>query len=86
MEVGCDVAVQKGWATECVGSPMYRVTEKIKATRLQLINWVKATNRSILGEILETEDKLNALFGRPFNETTIAQRHELNSRLQSLLA
>ena len=32
------------------------------------------------------EDKLNSLFGQPFTETTIAQRHELYTRLHSLLA
>ena len=43
-----------------------------KATRLQLANWAKTTKRSIPGEISETEDKLNALFGKAFTETTIA--------------
>ncbi|KAB2609731.1 hypothetical protein D8674_041329 [Pyrus ussuriensis x Pyrus communis] len=65
---------------------MFRVTEKIKATRLQLANWAKTTKRLISGEISETKDKLNALFGKPITETTIAQRHELNTRLQALLA
>lgn len=31
------------------------------------------------------EDKLNSLFGQPLIETTIAQRHELYTRLHSLL-
>ncbi|XP_068309911.1 uncharacterized protein [Pyrus communis] len=86
MEEGCVVAVQQGWATEFHGSPMFQVTEKIKATQLQLANWAKTMKRSIPREISETEDKLNALFGRPFTKTTIAQRHELNTWLQSLLA
>lgn len=31
------------------------------------------------------KDKLQALFGKPFTKTTIAQRHELYTRLHSLL-
>lgn len=30
---GCTEAVKAGWESECVGSPMFRVTEKNKATR-----------------------------------------------------
>lgn len=48
---------------EFQGSPMFCVMEKIKATRIQLANWAKATKRSISGEISKTEDKLNSLFG-----------------------
>ncbi|XP_070679341.1 uncharacterized protein [Malus domestica] len=59
--------------------------EKIKVTRLQLANWAKTTKRSIPGEISETKDKLNVLFRKPFTETTIAQQHELNTRLQAFL-
>lgn len=47
---------------------MYQVMEKIKVTRLHLLKWVKNTECSILGEIMATEDKLQALFGKPFTE------------------
>lgn len=80
------MAVQEGWSSVSIGSPMSRVMEKIKATRVWLLKWVKRTERSIPSEIVETEDKLQALFGKPFTETTIAQRHKLYTRLQSLLA
>lgn len=75
-----------GWEMVFQGSPMFCVTEKIKATRMQLTNWANATKRTIPGEITETEDKLNSLFGQPFTETIIAQRHELYTKLHSLLA
>lgn len=78
--------VKVGWSTSRLGSPMYQVMEKIKVTRLQLLKWVKNSERSIPGEISVTKDKLQTLFGKPFTDTTIAQRHELYSRLHSLLA
>ncbi|KAB2619858.1 hypothetical protein D8674_037424 [Pyrus ussuriensis x Pyrus communis] len=31
--LGCETAVQAGWSTSCHGSPMFQVTEKIKAIR-----------------------------------------------------
>lgn len=65
---------------------MYQVMQKIKATQVQLLKWVKTSERSILGEIVATEDKLHALFGKPFTNTTIAQRHDLYTHLHSLLA
>lgn len=74
---GYETAVQGGWSFVCNGSPMYKVTEKIKARRVQLLKWVKSTERSIPSEIVATEDKLQSLFGKPFTEMTIAQRHEL---------
>lgn len=86
MKEDCKDAMQVGWASSFSGSPMYQVTEKIKATRIQLLKWVKNTERSVPRETAATEDKLNCLFGQPFTEATIAQRHELYSKLHSLLA
>ncbi|XP_070660612.1 uncharacterized protein [Malus domestica] len=83
---GCETAMQAGWSTSCHGSPMFQVMEKIKATRVQLLKWVKSSERSIPWEIIVTEDKLQTLFGKPFTKTTIAQRHDLYTRLHSLLA
>lgn len=37
---GCTEAIKLGWAAEFECSPMFQVMEKIKATRIQLINWV----------------------------------------------
>lgn len=65
---------------------MYQVVKKIKVTWVQLLKWVKTIERSILGEIVTMEDKLHALFGKPFTETTITQRHDLYTHLHSLLA
>lgn len=86
MRDSCETTGQEGWSTNCVGSPMYQVVEKIKETQVQLLKWVKSTERSIPGEIIATEEKLLALFGKLFTETTIAQRHELYTQLHSLLA
>ncbi|XP_070665195.1 uncharacterized protein [Malus domestica] len=83
---GCQEAVQEGWNSEIVRSAMFQVTEKIKATRVELMKWAKNNERSIPEEIAETEDKLNSLFGQPFTETSIAQRYELYNKLHSLLA
>lgn len=60
---GCTEAVKVGWAAECNGSPMYLVTEKIKATRIRLLKWASRETRKIPGEIAATKDKLNNLFG-----------------------
>lgn len=79
---GCIEMVGSAWSKECNGSLMFQVTEKIKATRLQLMQWVKNSER----EIKATEDKSNSLFGQPFTGTTIAQRQELYTKLPSLLA
>ncbi|XP_070675647.1 uncharacterized protein [Malus domestica] len=83
---GCTEAVKLGWTTKFEGSPMFQVAEKIKATRIQLINWVNRGHRRLPGDIAAIEDKLNSLFGQSFNDTTIAQRKELYMQLHSLLA
>lgn len=76
----------KDGVQNCIGSPMYQVMEKIKVTRVHLLKLVKSTERSIPSEIVAKEDKLQPLFGKLFTKTTIAQMHELYTRLHSLLA
>lgn len=74
------------WQIRCSGLPMFQVTEKIKATRVHLLKWVKSTERYLPAELAATEDKLNCLFGQPFTKTSIAQRNDLYTKLHSLLA
>ena len=65
---------------------MFQVVENIKATHVQLLKWVRSIERSIPGEIVETEDKLHALFCKHFTDTNITQMHELCTCLHLLLA
>lgn len=83
---GCMEVVGLAWSKECSSSSIFQVTKKIKATQLQLMQWVKNSEREILREMKAMEDKLNSLFGQPFAKTTIAQRQELYTKLPSLLA
>ena len=82
---GCAEAVKKGWKHYVEGSPMFRVTEKIKLTRMKLNQWVCSNVRSGPREILELEDKLTCLLGQPFTDDSIEKKNELIGKLNRLL-
>ncbi|KAB2605929.1 hypothetical protein D8674_005646 [Pyrus ussuriensis x Pyrus communis] len=48
VQEGCAEAVKAGWESTFTGSPMFKVTEKIKATRFQLLNWAKRMENVIV--------------------------------------
>lgn len=48
------------------GSPIFQVTEKIKATRMMLTNWACSNARTRPREIREAKDKFTSLLGHPF--------------------
>ena len=64
---------------------MFQVTEKIKMTRMKLINWAQSTARSGSTEIREVEDQLTSLLGQPFTVESIEQKNELIGKLNMLL-
>lgn len=68
------------------GIPYVPGDRENKSHKMPVVKMGRSTARSEPGEIVETEDKLNTLFGQPVTETTIAQRHDLYHRLHSLLA
>lgn len=67
------------------GSPIFQVTEKIKATRMMLTNWACSNVRTRSREIREAKDKFTSLLGHPFTVEFIEQKKSLIGRLNFCL-
>lgn len=63
----CALVVEVGWAKDVLGTPSFRVCEKIKATRVKLLKW-KHSLHSVQHEIKVVRDQMQILFQQPFDE------------------
>ncbi|GER30028.1 glutamate--tRNA ligase 2 [Striga asiatica] len=69
---GVSEAVLTGWQSQCEGTPMFRVKEKIKYTRMALLNWQKPPRIRISG--LEVNLKVKDLLsngGTTWDQTLV---------------
>ncbi|XP_062010699.1 uncharacterized protein LOC133727086 [Rosa rugosa] len=74
------------WQTDVTGDPMYRVTQKIKHTRMTLDKWQKNTFRVRKQSMLGVRGRLEELMDVNINDAVQAEKKDLMSRLQTLLS
>ncbi|KAH0981179.1 hypothetical protein GBA52_008356 [Prunus armeniaca] len=65
---------------------MYQVCEKIKTTRIQLMQWQRSMFGTTKAEIQRVRSQLDVVWRQPNSENTTATYHLLMSQLDSLLS
>ncbi|VVA39579.1 PREDICTED: reverse mRNAase [Prunus dulcis] len=81
----CDGVVHKAWDIHVVGTPMFQVVEKIKNTRLMLLQWQREQLGGTKREISKIRTQLDDLMRQPLTIDTITIRNLLVNKLKALL-
>ncbi|BFG30632.1 hypothetical protein CerSpe_169060 [Prunus speciosa] len=81
----CDGVVRKAWDIHVVGTPMFRVVEKIKNTRLMLLQWQREQLGGTKREIAKVRTQLDDLMRQPLTADTVTIRNLLVNKLEALL-
>lgn len=64
-EGSCEDTVAMAWSIQRKGSPLTRVCDKIKATRVALLEWQRTSFGNAKTEIAKVRDKLGVIFEHP---------------------
>ncbi|BBH01897.1 hypothetical protein Prudu_012301, partial [Prunus dulcis] len=78
----CENIIRSAWNTSVVGTPMFIVVEKIKATRVKLLKWKRGEFNGTNMDIARVRAKLNDLMNQPLDTNLEAHRllvHNLTS-------
>ncbi|BFG35644.1 hypothetical protein CerSpe_219180 [Prunus speciosa] len=81
----CESVISSAWATFVDGTPMFQVVEKIKVTRLRLLQWHRSTFKATQRDIQSTRDKLGIIWRQQCTDQTIAAFKALSTQLDELL-
>ncbi|KAI5334024.1 hypothetical protein L3X38_024157 [Prunus dulcis] len=82
----CESIIANAWNTSFTGMLMYQVCEKIKTTRIQLMQWQRSMFGTTKTEIQRVRSQLDVVWRQPNSENTTATYHLLMSQLDSLLS
>ncbi|BFG25212.1 hypothetical protein CerSpe_114860 [Prunus speciosa] len=81
----CESVISTVWVTIVDGTPMFQVVEKIKITRLRLLQWHRSTFKATQQDIQSTRDQLGIIWRQPCTDQTIAAFKALSLQLDELL-
>ncbi|XP_061999237.1 uncharacterized protein LOC133716556 [Rosa rugosa] len=82
----CDDVVKTAWAIDVPGSPMFRVTQKITYTRLELDKWQKRAYKGRQLQMLGIRARMEELLDVQLSEAVTREKKQLTEKLQCLLS
>uniref|UniRef100_A0A2N9FI47 CCHC-type domain-containing protein n=1 Tax=Fagus sylvatica TaxID=28930 RepID=A0A2N9FI47_FAGSY len=84
-ELGCEETIKMAWSCPVSGTPMFRVAQKIKNCRMQLLQWNK-TQMRINPRMIESEkNRLAQLESSPMNEHNSSEVNTLRCEVNILI-
>ncbi|KAF8396818.1 hypothetical protein HHK36_018451 [Tetracentron sinense] len=78
--------VKRAWAPEGLGFPMFRVCQKIKATRRALRKWNWETFKDVNTEKTKLHSSIALIFNGDFNEDAREKKWSISKELDEILA
>lgn len=81
----CESVIADAWATTFEGTRMFQVFEKIKATRLRLLQWQRTVFQATQRDIQCLRAQLGSLWAQPSTEASIETFRTLSAQLDTLL-
>ncbi|KAM2450907.1 hypothetical protein TB2_008327 [Malus domestica] len=73
-DASCENTIADAWSVERRGAHLTRVCDKIRATRVALLDWQRNTFRNTKLEIAKVRDKLGILFDHPHSSDLYDRR------------
>lgn len=79
----CERIIAAAWNTSVEGRLMHQVVEKIKHTRVLLLQWFRSVFCATKGEIKRVHDKLGVVWNEHCDESTLTTYSGLMHQLDS---